>query len=378
MRAGVWTIATVIVCTVAGPPTEARAQGASRETLRVRVANGGCRVTLTASADPNAPREYEIRVNTIPVRRVTLPAGQTEVIATLDAPVTGTDEISVRRGDEVFPTTERRSVPPAGEPPCGPATADAVRDERDGFDASFYVGAAVDNFAPSRLGNYVEDPTIPNKTRWVAGVDFAYRLYAAKTNDVQLWLLGETLHGVRTADVNCADAHAPPICNNPPVSLGEAGSTLRYILKNASSLEAFITPRLELHTFNRDSDDAAAKLYLSSRFGLIGLSDAPKSFAAHHFGIGLASIRGRFDGSTLEIGWGTNDLFERPAGRSRYYRFKIDALLSVDIAVLPGLLANVVGSPRPFIEFYLDNDLRGPGADSVQTFFGLDFGLGRR
>jgi hypothetical protein len=358
----------VIVCVGCGLVADASARSAAP--VQVRVANGSCRVRIVTAAEPTMAREFEVRVNTVSVRRVTLEAGQTEAVAVLNVPVTGTDEISVRRGADVFVTTERLLAPPEGEKQCAPAPR--VSDARDGFSASFYIGGAVDNFAPSRLGDYVEDPTVPNKTRMIGGIDFEYRLFGSNTADVQIWIQGETLHGVKTADVNCAEPHAPPTCNGDPVSLGEAGSTLRYIIKHASSLEAFITPRLELYTFNRNSENAAAKLYVSTRFGMIGLSDAPKSFPAHHFGLGIASIRGNYDGSAIEIGWGSNDLFE-PPGRSRYYRFKLDALLSMDI--IPDLIKNVTGSPRPFIQFYLDNDIRGPGADSIQTFFGLDFNL---
>ena len=350
------------------------AQGQPPGAVQVQAATGGCQVRVIAGAAATAPREFVVRLNNYDVKTLTIEAGRTEGSVTLDGPLDVSETITVREGQTDYPTTERLPKPATGSARCPSATAGS--DGRDGFGASFYIGGAVDNFAPSQVGNYVEDPTLPNKTRWIGGIDFEYRVGDRADRDVQLWIAGQTLHGVRTADVNCTAAHAPPICKNDPVSLGEAGSTLRYILKNATSLEAFIAPRLELYTFNRNSENAAAKLYVATRFGLIGLSDAPKSFAAHHFSVGLTSLNGSFDGSALEIGWGSNDLFERPPGRSRYYRMKLDALLSMDI--IPEIIKNATGSPRPFIQFYLDNDVRGPGADSIQTFFGLDFKLGRR
>lgn len=368
------TCPLLLLVALGAVPLEAQAPPTG---VQLKVTNGSCRVVLVMPADPAKPREVEIRVDNLVAARVTVPAGGNEAVATLNDRVTGTHEVTAVHAGQVFAATERSTLAAGAGHGCERPAVKAAADDRDGFSASFYIGAAVDNFAPSRLGNYVEDPTIPNKTRWITGIDFAYRLFGRDDGDVQFWLLGETLHGVRTADVDCSAAHAPTICQNDPVSLGEAGATLRYIIKNASSLEAFISPRLELFTFNRDSEVAAAKLYVSTRFGMIGLSDAPKSFAAHHFGVGLASMKGPFEGSALEIGKGCNDLFERPQGRGRYYRWKLDALLSVDVDLLPDLLTNVIGSPRPFIQFYLDNDIRGPGADSVQTFFGLDFRLGR-
>lgn len=350
----------------------ARAQ--TPPSVQVRVATGGCYVRLSASPDPQR-REFTVRINNSDVgKTIVLAAGQSEASVILDGPLPARDELTVHLGTTRHATTERLPAPAADDPACPQPLR--LSDGRDGFSASFYIGGAVDNFAPSQVGNYVEDPTLPNKTRWIGGIDFEYRLFGRADRDLQLWISGQTLHGVRTADLDCADPHAPAICRQDPVSVGEASSTLRYILKNATSLEAFVAPRLELYTFNRESENAAAKLYIATRFGLMGLSDAPKSFAAHHLSVGLASISGAFEGSALEIGWGSNDLFERPPGRSRYYRMKLDALLSMDI--IPELVKNVTGSPRPFIQFYLDNDVRGPGADSIQTFFGLDFHLGRR
>jgi hypothetical protein len=267
-------------------------------------------------------------------------------------------------------------VEPGG---TGRECADEAEDEdtRDLFEASAYTGWAVDNFAPSIIASYVDDPRLPNKTRWIGGVDFAFHILGRR--NLQLWISGETLHGVRTADVNCSDPHPAPACGADPADPSpDVKENLRYILKNATSLEAFISPRLEFLTVNAGST-VPARAYVTARFGVVALSGASTMFPAHHYGIGLLASDGPFEGSALEIGWGRTDLFEGEPGRSKWHRFKMDALLCFDIA--PGLkdrvnpAARLVGSIRPFIQFYLDNDIRGPGADSAQTFFGIDFDL---
>lgn len=343
---------------------------ARQSPLSARAAVGGCFVTVTAVEPATIDRTVTVRVNTgFDSLTLNLRAGEKTATLPLGGPLTDVDVVSVKHGGADVPFVLNPHVSPS-DPKC-PKASSAFADDRDGFVASAYVGRAVDNFAPSSVGRYVEDPTVTNKSRFIGGVDFEFRVFG-QGRDVQLWLVGETLHGVRTADVNCTDVDpAPPICNTR-----SNGESLRYLIENASSLEAFITPRLELLTLNRNSA-FAAKFYLAPRFGLIGLSDAPRSFRAHHFGAGLISIAGVFEGSTLEVGWGRTDLFPVDDGRSPWHRFKLDALLSFDI--LPDLkdsanpLKRAAGSMRPFLQFYLDNDLQGPGADSIQSFFGIDF-----
>ena len=126
---------------------------------------------------------------------------------------------------------------------CEPASA--VReapDTRSPFTASGYVGYALDNFAPGSVGGYDADALGgQSRKRYVAGVDFEFRV--AGQGDRQLWIFGETLNGVRSADVECEDEQSAAVCG--PL-LENHAEQFRYILEQATSKESFVGVRVEL------------------------------------------------------------------------------------------------------------------------------------
>jgi hypothetical protein len=173
------------------------------------------------------------------------------------------------------------------------------------------------------------------------------------------------MHGVRTADVDCRDSdQRPPVCDQP--TLQNVRSQAQFILKNATSLEVWASPRVEFHTL-QGGTDSPAKLYAAANLGFIALDDAPQTgvYRSHHFGVGLAADAGSFDGSYLEVGWGKNELFSK-----EWNRLKIAGLLSFSIEKLP--IWRDLG--RLFVEMTIDNSLES-GPDSVRTFFGVDVDL---
>jgi hypothetical protein len=177
---------------------------------------------------------------------------------------------------------------------------------------------------------------------------------------MQFWVSGETMHGVRSADIDCnAETNKPPICN-PQSGIAYA----RAVLENATSLEVFIAPRLEIATLQANAS-TPMRLYVTSRFGFITLDDAPRVFRSHHAGIGLmADGETPFAGSSFEIGWGNNEMLSG----SRWKRLKVDGVLTFSLEGIPWIRDKA----RFFIQMFIDNDLTGPTPDSVQTFMGFD------
>ena len=80
----------------------------------------------------------------------------------------------------------------------------------------------------------------------------------------------------------------------------------------------------------------------------------------HHIGLGAILTKGSFSGSYIEAGVARNDLFQS----KRNGRLLVDALVSREIGAGVSFFAQMI----------LDSDL-GPGADSVQSYFGFDFDL---
>ena len=255
------------------------------------------------------------------------------------------------------------SDPPPGHKPTG--TCDEPLEKAfagDSFEANAYFGWAFDQFAPDNVGGYPPGTVTAKHNRALFGVDFDYRVLGNDSGHVQLWLAGETLHGVRNADIDCsAEVNKPPICNPQP-----GLSYARAVLENATSLEAYAQPRLEIATLQAGSS-SPTKLYLTARFGFIALDDAPRVFKNHHFGVGLLADAGPFAGSMLEVGWGMNEML---AGRE-WNRFKLDGRLTFGLDGIPGIRDR----GKFFVEMFIDNDLKGSAADCVQTFLGMDLDI---
>lgn len=247
---------------------------------------------------------------------------------------------------------------------CQPE-AEAV--DESPFEASAFLGQVVDNFAPDKVANYTfSDPdALKAKSSFIFGFDFSYRLRGRSTDRVQWWVEGETMHGVRTADVDCTvSEQRPPVCDE--ANAGNVVNQARFILKNATSLEVWARPRVDFHVL-QGGTDSPAKLYATLNLGFIALDDAPQDgvYRSHHFGLGLEADAGSFDKSYLELGWGKNELFSKD-----WDRLKISGLLSFSLDRIP--VWRELG--RLFVQMTIDNSL-GAGPDSIRTFFGVDINL---
>jgi hypothetical protein len=240
------------------------------------------------------------------------------------------------------------------------------------FQASAYVGVVYDNFAPPALAGYKTDTEGgTSKARFIGGIDFEMRAIGTGDGHFQLWITGQTLHGVRSADVDCStDASGrPPVCDTLTADPQSASKRLLYTFEHATSLEAYLAPRFEFLTLQRGTT-FPSKLYATVRFGVLMLTDqGSKAFDVHHAGLGLRAPVGPFRGSYLELGWGKSDMFVSTPGRNKYHRFKIDAQLSFPI------VSTSPRVPRAFVQLYSDFDPIGESADSIQTFVGLDFDI---
>lgn len=332
---------------------------------------GVCTVAVLVQGGQAAGGEIELDINGFGNQRQDV-NGRQRIEFKLGGPLQQLDAVRLREvgPNSITDWSAPLSVGPAGNasPECQEETEGLVRgDGRDPFQASAYVGYAYDNFAPAEVGGYTTVTLDrPSPHRYVAGVDFEFRMFGSPDNERQFWLVGETLHGVRSADVDCSGESKPAVCNG----LTQNPSTkLLYTFQHASSLEAFVvTPRFELMTL-QGGTVFPSKLYATMRFGVMMLTNkGSKGFQANHFGLGLLSPSGSFRDSYLEVGWGKTDLFFSAPGRNKWHRLKIDGLLSFPLMAALGSKA-----PRVFVQLYSDFDPVGDGADSMQTFIGLDF-----
>jgi hypothetical protein len=245
-----------------------------------------------------------------------------------------------------------------------PATTEAAspNDDRENFEATAFTGLAIDSFAAEELNQYINPNASSDiKERWIGGFDFDYRLSGNPAkHESQVWVYGETLHGVRSTDIDCSKSPGLTVClefnpNDP------AARTL-FILRNATSLEGFGGVRWEFKEL-RPAGESNAVLYLAAEAGFITVSGSGGDVLDNHqLAFGIRSINGRFSGSHLEAGFGKSDFFDIHRNR----RLKIGALLS--------WMKNKQSVAYPFAEITIDSDL-GQGADSIQSYYGVDFDL---
>ncbi|HET9359590.1 MAG TPA: hypothetical protein VFO58_07570 [Vicinamibacterales bacterium] len=255
------------------------------------------------------------------------------------------------------------ATPPADRKPegtCDGGDEDEDEERETSFAAEAYLGGIVDTFAPDAVGNYQNPEAGARKTRMTFGIDFDGRLYGKDNDRVQFWVFAETLYGVRSADIDCSGQDKPPVCSDDP------SAKALYILEHATSLEAFINPRLQFLRLQTHSESPVV-LYVTGRLGFIALDGAPSVFKNHEVGAGFLLDGGPFQGSYLDFGWGKNELI----ADARWNRLKIDGTL---VFSLERLLKN--GATGFFIRLRVDNDLRGESADSIQTSYGMSFDLG--
>jgi hypothetical protein len=340
----------------------------SLDALRV----GACTVVVKI-ANPRGGDRVGVVVDQTLLREQTVVAGGSTLTFGLVEPLRAGSVVRVRLngGDSVntgavSALTAKVADRPGARVPdaCG---AEPEADDESPFDASVFFGGVVDTFAPDKVGNYQNPGAGGQKTQENFGVDFDYRALGRSDSRVQFWINGETTHGVRSADIDCNPPDPndkPPVCGTE-LKPSDFPTRARYILEHATSLEAYVSPRIEFHTL-QGGTDSPANLYVTSRIGFLALKDAPDVFTSIHFGLGLVANAGNYAGSYFEAGWGKNELFT-----DRWNRLKVDGLLSFSMEKIPGL-----GSlGRFFVEMVIDNDLKDEGPDSVRTYFGFDIDL---
>jgi hypothetical protein len=368
---------------------------ATAQTIEEPVAAGSCSVNVRFGQQSAAGTRVELQINKKPLAPVAIAAGSERVSIILPGPLSSGDELralhivggrrNVEPGPAIIVPAGSGSAECAESSGSAASGGDITGDERDSFDTSGYVGMAVDNFAPASVGGYADAEAGGKLTRMVGGVDFEFRALGTKGSRRQLWLFGETMHGVRSADVNCTDAdNRPAVCDKLTVgTVGNPGARLQYILDNATSMEAYGGFRYEFLTVGDGT--APAKMYATARLGVMLVNgkvstgprtavsavqptdrqtfDANHAYKTHHVGLGLLMPSGSFAGSLLEVGWGVTELFDHPQVKRGWRRLKVDGALSFKMK----------GPMYGFIQLYSDFDPNGPGADSVQTFYGLSF-----
>ena len=256
-------------------------------------------------------------------------------------------------------------------------------DTRGNWEASGYAGASIDSFAANETKNYLgyNQPDTAGgmnlqqasgpQTGYVAGVNFAYRMFKASSSPqfpAQLWVYGETVHGERSTEVDCNSA--PDTCKlfDPTgFDVSKLGSTFFAILRNSSSLEGYAGARLEFMKLNPGSADSA-NLYIKSQLGFITVQNNGGDIVDDHIKVAIGAImtNGLFKHSYLEAGYGKSDLFAMHRGR----RFKVDGYLEWQ---LPGT-NRFSRAISPFLQLSVDSDF-GPGSDDVRAYYGLNFDI---
>ena len=265
----------------------------------------------------------------------------------------------------------QQDVPPRTS--CAPRR---YKDDRGVFEASGYVGTAFDNFSPGATRNYIGSPPASDTdSRWLAGVETQYRLIGSQGKTFQIWLGSYTLHGVRSADIDCRMTPSSPLCQ-PSNSTNQLDQFLA-VIEHASSLEAHFDTRVEFWTFQKESE-MSIKAFALARFGFVDVAGAPKVFNSDALGVGIAAPSGPFRNSNAIVAWGRSEQFQSDP---RWNRLKISGNLVFD--VVPNLTdtlefwKRLAGSPRAFIAITVDRNPGGGSPDSVITYVGVDFDLRR-
>ena len=240
-------------------------------------------------------------------------------------------------------------------------------DVRDSFKASFFAGVGIDSFAAGELKR-VLNPEASNdiQERFVGGFEFEYRIAqftSQSASDQRLWIYGKTAHGVRSTDFDCSKSPDIAVCKNSFDPIRVPQRTI-YVLRRASSLEAFMGVRYEFLPLNF-TDINPSTIYLKSEYGFLTVSKSANDLVDDHqwLALGAVATGGRFQDSFLEMGFGRTDLF---AAKSRD-RWKITGYLE-----FPTPIERMKG----FAEMTADTDF-GHGSDSVQTYVGITLDLDR-
>jgi hypothetical protein len=344
---------------------------------------GDCQVTLR-----NVPRDVDIRQIAVFVdnRLLTLkPArrsGDSVRLRLLDPLHENSIVGAALTVDGAKLAIQVQQAPQAHWPPDGKCDELQARDDREVFESSGYLGWAFDNFAPA-LGSFPSSAP-GSHMRLLAGVEAQYRLVGDKHDPFQIWLSTFTLHGVRSADVDCTNPSSAALCGN------NQGQKFIAIFQNASSLEAHFDVRVEFKTLQPRSE-LPSKLFAVARFGFIDLDkydavvngtqvsvNPPKVFNNDLLGGGIIAPAGPFRDSNAIVGWGRSERFQSNPG---WNRLKVSGMLVFDL--VPGFKDSLefwkrlAGSPRMFVQINVDRNPNGPGPDAVNTYIGLDVDLRR-
>jgi hypothetical protein len=303
-----------VICGVAvlvawGAPTLASAQAGATPTLALQQPTAGaCSVTIEVPAGTN-PADISIALDSQDAPLKVRVVQSVPLVLALKDPLLKDSVVTAKKGGTPFDTKTVAALPTGGVlPKSCPDQSDKspqTFDERGVFEATGFLGSVFDNFAPNIAGGYVNSSTTGVKSRVTAGVQAQYRLIGDTQSQVQLWLASYTLHGLRTADVNCSDTPDVPVCQNNP----DPSTKFRYILEHATTMEAHVDARLEFLTIQKTSD-VPARLYVFGRAGFLDLLAAPRVYDSDAVGVGLTASRGVFRGSYAQMGWGLSKQYE--------------------------------------------------------------------
>jgi hypothetical protein len=319
---------------------------------------GDCAVVIdTEGLPPGSMIDLQLSFGFLPRQRVAEP--DQVITFPVVAPLQRGDRLRVLvNGDQAAAdvTVLQR---PESQTPVG--TCDTATTEPEtSFFGRAYLATIIDTFAPDDIARYNNPEGRHRKTRMSAGVYVDGRVVGRDDDPVQLWIYAETLYGVRSADIDCTGDVTPALCRKDATNVSKA----KAILEHATSLEAFVNPRLEFLTL-QDQSESPIRLSLTGRVGFLALENAPKVFRTYEVGLGVYLSDGPYIGSYVDVGVGHNDLFSS----TRFDRIKIDGVI---IFGLQRLLRTEAA--RFYIQMRVDNDF-GSGADAVQTFYGLSFDM---
>jgi hypothetical protein len=250
-----------------------------------------------------------------------------------------------------------------------------VFDDRATFETNAYYGRVFDNFAPAEIlgRDYIKPPEGAIDSRWTGGFHAQYRVFGGSDDARQVWLVAHTLHGSRSADLDCQKDPKLTGCS------GQEGARVLSAIEHAGTMEAHLDVRYEFLRRNEDSD-TPVKFYAATRFGFLAMSGTSKVFSSDtYLAGGLLLPKGAFRGSFGQIGIGRSRQFQSDPSAKR---LKVHGTLIFDIAPsLVGQARNIitqtVSSTRAFVSIVVDRNPQGRAPDAVQTYIGIDFDIRR-
>jgi hypothetical protein len=254
----------------------------------------------------------------------------------------------------------------------------SLEDCRGSIEATAYTGLAIDTFAAGELQAFL-NPDESGKVgeRLIAGFEFGYRIFGDATHPPtpwkpQLWVFGETVHGARSADLNCEENKTLQVCDpffddttGNIIDSKLQGRTL-FLLRNATSLEGFVGLRYEFLRLQPGSD-FPTNAYFKTQYGFLTVARNTGDVVDLHqyAALGLVATTGKFQDSYLEVGFGRTDLFHTKSKD----RWKLDGMITWEIKNVP-----LLKSIYPFVQITVDADF-GSGSDSIQSYIGLAFDI---